>query len=72
VVEEEGLKNLLVKKMVDLEEDEVQKVLLEEVIAVVVVVEEKQTDQIDLKENLTETENLLADLEEDAENNNLQ
>jgi hypothetical protein len=70
VVEEEGLKNLLVKKMVDLEEDEVQKVLLEEVIAV--VVEEKQTDQIDLKENLTETENLLADLEEDAENNNLQ
>jgi hypothetical protein len=36
------------------------------------VVEEKQTDQIDLKENLTETENLLADLEEDAENNNLQ
>jgi hypothetical protein len=70
VVEEEGLKNLLVKKMVDLEEDVVLKVLLEEVIAV--VVEEKQTDQIDLKENLTETENLLADLEEDAENNNLQ
>jgi hypothetical protein len=70
VVEEEGLKNLLVKKMVDLEEDVVLKVLLEEVIAV--VVEEKQTDQIDLKENQTETENLLADLEEDAENNNLQ
>jgi hypothetical protein len=70
VVEEEGLKNLLVKKMVDLEEDVVLKVLLKEVIAV--VVEEKQTDQTDLKENLTETENLLADLEEDAENNNLQ
>ena len=70
MVEEEGLKNLLVKKMVDLEEDVVLKVLLEEVIAV--VVEEKQTDKIDLKENKTETENLLADLEEDAENINLQ
>ena len=71
MVEEEDLKNPLVKKTVVLDEDEVLKVLPGGVI-VAVVVEEKQTDQIDLKENLTETENLLADLGEDAENINLQ
>ncbi len=67
MVEEEGdLKDLLVKKMVVLDDEEALKVPPQRE-AIGAMAEEEQTDQIDLRENLMKTEILLISLGEDVE-----